>query len=150
MVASGVGTGRTTLVDLAGAEPVAAGDDIAVGIDVVDISRFQRLLSLRGDALTTRVFTAAELRDCAEKPGRLAARFAAKEATSKALGAGIGTVRWRDVEVLADSSGQPRLRLHGAARALARSRGVTTWTVSLTHDGSTAAAIVAAREGAGR
>ena len=74
----------------------------------------------------------------------LAARFAAKEAAMKALGVGLGAFRFHDVEVVRLDSGQPELRLSGAAETLAAERGVRGWRVSLTHTSSLAEAVVVA------
>lgn len=124
------------------------------GIDTVDIPRFERLLHLRGAALTSRVFTPHELAACRGNPARLAARFAAKEAAAKVLGTGIGSVGWRDIEVRSADDGAPRLVLRGAAARRARSMRLTRWDVSLTHDGGSAVAVVVAsgpaRTGRGR
>lgn len=115
---------------------------VAVGVDVVDVGRFCRLLAARGADLTTRVFTAAERRESDGQPQRLAARLAVKEATAKALGTGIGPIGWRDVEVVTDSSGAPSLRLHGAAAAVAGTRGYERSRVSLSHEATHAVAFV--------
>lgn len=120
---------------------------MSAGVDTVDVPRFERLLHLRGAALTSRVFTAHELATCGGDPARLAARFAAKEAATKALGTGIGSVGWRDIEVRTAGDGAPTLALHGAAVALARRRGLTRWSVSLSHDGPGAVAVVVATGG---
>ncbi|HLG91609.1 MAG TPA: 4'-phosphopantetheinyl transferase superfamily protein, partial [Acidimicrobiales bacterium] len=73
-----------------------------------------------------------------------AARFAAKEAAMKALGLGLGGLRFCEVEVARDPSGAPRLRLHGQSAERARRRGVRGWRVSLTHTESLAQAVVLA------
>lgn len=122
---------------------------VTVGVDLVGVRRFAGLLARRGDLLTDRVFSARELADAAGSPRRLAARFAAKEATAKALGVGIGPVAWRDVEVRTAVDGGPRLRLRGAAARLAAARHLTDWTVSLSHDGTSAVAVVVARRSGG-
>lgn len=75
---------------------------------------------------------------------RLAARFAAKEAALKSLGAGLWAAALRDIEVARDPSGQPELRVSGRAAALAAGQGVTGWSVSLTHTAQTAGAVVLA------
>lgn len=117
-----------------------------VGIDAVEVARFRTVL-LRRPRLRERLFTRAEL---AALSGRsdpipsLAVRFAAKEATMKALRTGIGGVDFADVEVLADADGSPRLRLSGRAAARAESLGMRDWHVSLTHTDATATAIVVA------
>ncbi len=121
---------------------------LGVGIDVVDVARIRRLLedpAGRGTAarFVRRCFTEAERRFCdarADRATPYAARFAAKEAASKALGAPPG-IRWTDVEVEREDAA-PRLRLSGAASAAARSRGVSRVHLSLTHDAGIAAAVV--------
>ncbi|MCV2394240.1 holo-ACP synthase [Actinotalea sp. M2MS4P-6] len=115
----------------------------AVGVDVVAVDRVAGLVDRRGEALTARVFTAAELRGCHGDTRRLAARLAAKEAVAKALGTGIGPIGWRDVEVPV-VSGPPTVRLHGAARAAARHQGLERWGLSLAHDSTHAVAVVVA------
>lgn len=120
---------------------------VSAGIDTVLVERFERLLHLRGAALTGQVFTPQEVATCAGNPARLAARLAAKEAAAKALGTGIGQIAWRDLEVRTDGDGAPTLVLHGPAAALARRRGLTDWSVSLTHDGGHAVAVVVAAGG---
>jgi holo-[acyl-carrier protein] synthase len=118
-----------------------------LGTDLVEVERF-RLALRRRASLSERLFTegeqayACEHRDPAS---RLAVRFGAKEAVMKALGVGLGAFAFRDVEVVRDpDTGEPSLVLHGAAAALARSRGVRSWQVSLTHTGTTAMAVVLA------
>lgn len=117
-----------------------------VGIDAVDVGRLRRVLDRR-PRLAERVFTDAEraYASAASDPGpRLAARFAAKEAVAKALGTGIGTVSWRQVEVVRDERGAPALQLSGAAADLAARRGVARWHLSLTHTDAVAVASVVA------
>ena len=108
-----------------------------VGIDVVDIARFGRQLE-RAPGLRERVFTEAER----ELPVHsLAARFAAKEALAKALGA-PGDLEWHDAEVVSLPSGQPTLELRGTVLARANDLGVTDARLSLSHDGGVAIAFV--------
>ncbi|MGD0982255.1 MAG: holo-ACP synthase [Acidimicrobiales bacterium] len=117
-----------------------------MGIDLVDIERFRRLLARRPQALE-RMFTPAErslLSDRVDPVPGLAARFAAKEATMKALGTGLGGVRLTDVEVVDGGSGAPRLEVSGLAASRAAALGVRSWHVSLTHTDSVAAAVVVA------
>lgn len=118
--------------------------DVGVGVDVVDVARLARVVALRGPALCRRVFTPDELRDCRGSVRRLAARFAAKEATAKALGTGIGAIGWRDVEIRSGARGAPELTLAGAAQSAATERGFDRWAVSLTHDATHAVAVVVA------
>jgi holo-[acyl-carrier protein] synthase len=113
---------------------------VGVGVDVVEIARLDRAL-IRTPRLARRLFTAGEL--TATRPGSLAARFAAKEAVAKALGA-PGGLRWVDAEVVSEPSGRPRLVLHGGVAKEAAAQGVTTWHLSLSHDGGIATAVVVA------
>lgn len=116
---------------------------VGVGIDVVEIARFATSLD-RTQGLATRLFTERER----GLPMRsLAARFAAKEALAKALGAPRGLL-WTDAEIVAGPAGRPELRVSGTVAAAARSAGVTRWHVSLSHDGGMAAAVVIAEGGA--
>jgi holo-[acyl-carrier protein] synthase len=118
---------------------------VGVGIDVVPIERFAEALA-RTPSLADRLFTAAERMTNAGEPRTsesLAARFAAKEALAKALGAGGGML-WTDAEVRVDDAGRPSLAVRGTVQARADSLGVTTWHVSLSHDGGIAAATVVA------
>jgi holo-[acyl-carrier protein] synthase len=110
---------------------------VGVGIDVVDIARFGQSLS-RTPGLAERLFTPAEL----SRPlASLAARFAAKEAMAKALGA-PGDLHWHDAEVVRESSGRPLLELRGTVLARAGSLGVTATHLSLSHDAGIASAVV--------
>jgi holo-[acyl-carrier protein] synthase len=110
---------------------------VGVGIDVVDIARFEETL-VRTPAMRARLFTAAEQR---RPPASLAARFAAKEALAKALGAPTG-MAWLDAEVVNAPSGDPRLDLRGSVLARAEELGVAHVHVSLSHDAGIASAVV--------
>ncbi len=115
---------------------------LRVGIDLITITRVERARDRHGERFYTRFFTPEERTICADHPFRLAGRIAAKEAAAKALGCGIGDVRWVDIEIAQDVRGRPLLRLHGAALEMARRLGLTEWEVSLTHEGDHAAAVV--------
>jgi holo-[acyl-carrier protein] synthase len=117
---------------------------LAVGVDLVRISRVAVLTEKYGDRFTGRVFTAAELAECSHRPESLAARWAAKEAVVKALGTGFGPVSFREIELLRECTGRPELRLNGKAHALAEARGLNSWSVSVAHDGGYAIAFVVA------
>ena len=119
---------------------------IGVGIDAVDVERFRQVLQ-RTPSLRTRVFTPAELAyaDAATDPiERLAVRWAAKEATMKALGVGLGGFAMREAEVVVAPSGAPSLVLVGAALERANQVGATGFLLSMTHTAITAQAIVLA------
>jgi holo-[acyl-carrier protein] synthase len=117
---------------------------VGIGVDIVDLARFERALS-RTPALRDRLFTTLE-----QSPkGRmlplrsLAGRFAAKEAFMKALGESTG-VQWHHMEVLADVHGNPSLTVNGAAKELADARGIATIHLSMSHDAGIAIAYVVA------
>ena len=113
---------------------------IGVGVDVVDVARFARVLA-RTPRLAQRLFTEAEA--TLGRVESLAARFAAKEAVAKALGA-PGGLRWVDAEVVSAASGRPCLALHGGVAEEATAQGITRWHLSLSHDGGIATAVVVA------
>ncbi len=117
---------------------------LATGIDLIEIERVQRTVNQYGKRFLDRVFTEAELADARDSLASLAARFAAKEAASKALGTGIGPVCWKEIEILRDPAGRPVLYLHGAAAQRAAELGFTCWSVSLSHARAYATAIVVA------
>lgn len=110
-----------------------------VGIDVVDIARFGRQLE-RSPGLAARLFTEAEQ---GLPVHSLAARFAAKEAIAKALGAPVG-LRWTDVTVVREAGGAPRLEVSGTVAARAAELGIARFHVSLSHDAGIASAVVIA------
>ena len=126
--------------------------NLSSGIDLIEIDRIQKALERHGERFLKRVFTDAELTPLRTKniktaqprviAAELAARFAAKEACSKALGTGIGPVSWKDMEIVNERSGKPTLRLSGRAAQIANFLGYTTWSVSLTHSQEMAAAVV--------
>jgi holo-[acyl-carrier protein] synthase len=118
---------------------------VGVGIDVVPVARFAESLA-RTPSLADRLFTAGEQlteSGTARTAESLAARFAAKEALAKSLGAG-GGMAWTDAEVLVDDVGRPSLSVSGTVLARAESLGVTRFHVSLSHDGGIASATVIA------
>jgi holo-[acyl-carrier protein] synthase len=120
---------------------------ITSGIDVIEIERIEAAANRWGDRFLRRIYTDAERDYCRGKPRRLAGRFAAKEAASKALGVGVRFIRWRDIEILPDERGKPRLTLHGRAAEVAARLGLTGFEVSITHSRTDAIAVVIAWEG---
>lgn len=121
---------------------------ISVGVDVIEIARIQRALSDFGERFLRKVYTERERERYASRVSELAARFAAKEATSKALGTGIRGIRWREMEVLSNRRGKPVLVLHGGAAARAEMLGLVAFDVSLTHSRTDAMAFIVAFRGA--
>jgi holo-[acyl-carrier protein] synthase len=86
---------------------------LATGVDLIEIKRLQNAIDRHGRRFLERVFTSQELSEAGDNTASLAARFAAKEAVAKALGTGIGTVGWQEIEVVRGSARQPILCLHG-------------------------------------
>ncbi|HSP38054.1 MAG TPA: holo-ACP synthase [Frankiaceae bacterium] len=111
---------------------------IGIGVDVVDVERFERAV-LRTPRLLDRLLTAAE--QSVSRPERLAARFAAKEALAKALGVPPG-LGWHDAEVVPDDRQRPRFVLRGTVAEAATALGASSWHLSLSHDGGIATAFV--------
>ncbi|CAN5667535.1 hypothetical protein BH23CHL5_BH23CHL5_03590 [soil metagenome] len=115
---------------------------IAVGIDVIEIERIERVLGEFGQRFLDRVYTTQEQVRYAARPNELAGRFAVKEATSKVLGTGIRGIRWREMEILTNRRGKPVLVLHGEAAERAVLLGLVDFSVSITHSRTDAVAIV--------
>ena len=115
---------------------------LAIGVDVVEIARVAATVARYGERFLARVYTAGERAYAAGRAPALAVRFAAKEATAKALGTGIGPVGWRNIEIRNDADGKPTVLLHGAAAQVARRAGFVEWQVSVTHSRETATAFV--------
>ena len=119
---------------------------LRVGTDLVRVSRIAASLESFGEAFLRRSFTEAEIAYATASPvstaERLAARFAAKEATVKALGLPEQPRDWREIEVCRLSSGACKIELHGQVRAVAARLGAETFALSLSHDGDYAIATV--------
>ena len=125
--------------------PSRNGALAGVGIDLVDVARFQR----PAKSLVERLFTAAERRYCdrqAHPAPHYAARFAAKEAVLKALGTGwSGGIAWTDVEIVREAHGAATVKLAGVAAKRAKKLMIRSWHVSMTHSATTAAAVAIAQ-----
>jgi len=119
---------------------------LGVGVDIVETRRIAESIERFGDRFLQRVFLESEIayaRSMKFPHLHLAARFAAKEAISKAFGTGIGRdLGWRDLEIVREPSGAPRVRLHGRAEAYAKQRGVSEMHISLSHTAEYGAASV--------
>ncbi|HXK58332.1 MAG TPA: holo-ACP synthase [Acidobacteriota bacterium] len=118
---------------------------IGVGVDIVEIRRISQALT-GSRSMPKRVFTEEEINYCGRRKTQFqhyAGRFAAKEATLKALGTGWqGGIRWTDVEVRATNNGKPELRLYGKARELFEASGAKRALLSITHSKEYAVAVV--------
>ncbi|MDQ2717414.1 MAG: holo-ACP synthase [Chloroflexota bacterium] len=119
------------------------GVNVAVGIDIIEVDRVRQVFERHGERFLRRVFTEIEILQCRgrkamlvtppppPKVTRLAGRFAAKEAISKALGTGLHGVAWREMEIVQVRSGRPTVRLHGRAKQRADLLGISAFDVSI-------------------
>lgn len=122
--------------------------DVHCGIDIVEVSRFEKIVGDSNKSFIEKCFTEEEIRYCyspvnvKKQAERFAARFAAKEAVGKALGTGVmcDGVGMRDIEVIMNEKGAPSARLTGGALAQAEKSGISSISLSLSHDGGMAAA----------
>lgn len=117
---------------------------IRTGIDIVEIDRLATVSPGIRRRFIQRVYTPAEQAILGDDNEALAGRFAAKEAVSKALGSGIGYVRWQDIEVLDGPYGEPILNLYGNAVRIATRLALETWSVSISHSRNHAVAVAVA------
>lgn len=120
---------------------------LRTGVDIIEIERVRRAVERYGERFLRRIYTPAERAYCGDRYRSLAARFAAKEAVSKALGTGNwqAGVCWTDIEVVRDdASGAPGLRLHNQAASHAAQLNLSEWSLSLSHDRERAVAFVVA------
>ena len=119
---------------------------VGLGMDISEVNRIQESIERFKDAFFKRVYTPAEIAYCRRHRNpyeRFAARFAAKEATMKALGTGWSRgVRWVDLEVVRLPSGKPTMELRGAAEEVAKGLGVKRISLTITHSGNIALAQV--------
>jgi holo-[acyl-carrier protein] synthase len=117
---------------------------VGIGVDLAQIPRVRRMVERWDERFLRRVFTDGEIAYCRRRRDpvqHFAARFAAKEATLKALGTGLSLgVRWREMEVGRERGQAPTMTLHGRCREIALARGGRRVLVSLTHDGDYAMA----------
>lgn len=116
----------------------------SVGVDIIEISRVREALDRWGERFLDRVYSPREASFCRARVPELAARFAAKEAVSKALGTGMRGVAWREIEVLPDRKGKPHVFLHGRAAQRAADLGLSFFAISMSHSRNYAVAFVTA------
>jgi len=116
--------------------------EMAVGIDVIVISRVRKVLERHPERFLQRVYTPEEAAFCRGRVHELAARFAAKEAVMKALGTGARGLAWREIEILPNRRGKPLVYLHGDAKKRGETIGLRGIDISLTHEGDLAIAAV--------
>lgn len=116
----------------------------SVGIDAVEVARVAAVYEKFGERFLRRVYTAREADRYRGRINELAARFAAKEAVSKALGTGLHGISWRDIEVMPDPRGKPLVFLYDRASRRAEELGLREFAISLTHTQELAMAFVVA------
>ncbi len=112
------------------------------GIDLVEINRIKKLVFYWKEKFLHRIYTEAELKACNNRIPALAARFAAKEAVMKALGSGRKGISWKEIEVLSDAQGKPKVQLHGKAFYQAKEQGINNLCLTLSHTQEYAVAFV--------
>lgn len=119
---------------------------LGTGIDITEVPRVAESISRFGERFLHRIYTEGEMRYCDSKANRVeryAARFAAKEASMKALGTGWSRgIRWRDIEVYREPGRRPTIRFHGKAAEFAARMGVKNIALSLSHTSEQAIASV--------
>ena len=115
---------------------------LIAGVDIIEILRVKRVYDRYGDRFLRRIYTDREIAYCRGRAPQLASRFAAKEATMKALGTGVRGIRWRDIEVVRGRGQAPRIELHGTARRRADRLGLIQIALSLSHSREFAVASV--------
>ena len=115
---------------------------LCTGVDLLEVDRMEGLNPRIRQRFIQRVYTERESEQVGDEDQGLIARFAAKEAVSKALGTGIDPVSWQEIEILERPSGAPYVILHGKAKAIADAMGLTHWSISLSHSRSHAVAFV--------
>jgi holo-[acyl-carrier protein] synthase len=118
---------------------------LSTGVDIIEIIRIARVLERYGERFLHRIYTPGELEYCRGRPSKLASRFAAKEATMKALGTGVRGVGWKDIEVTRAPSGAPSILLHGRAKSRAERLGVLEISISMSDSQENAVAFVVTR-----
>ena len=106
---------------------------LTTGVDIIEIPRIKQTLDRYGQRFLNRIFTPDEIAYCHGRAPNLAGRFAAKEATMKALGTGVRGVSWKDIEVVRADSGAPSVKLHGRAEKRAERLHVSEISLSISH-----------------
>lgn len=118
--------------------------NIYSGVDLIEISRIAESIENFNNRFLNKIYTTEEQEICKKNIPSLAARFAAKEAVSKALKTGIGLIQWTDIEILKDQTGAPTLYLHNNAKIKADELNIKNWSISLSHSKKHAIAMVTA------
>jgi holo-[acyl-carrier protein] synthase len=118
---------------------------IGTGLDIIDVERIRQIHERWGERFLKKFLRAKEIEYCLsvrDPVASIAARFAGKEAISKAFGTGIGgRINWHDIEIVHDAKGRPEVKLHGGAKSLLQEMGGMEVQVSLSHSEGQAAAM---------
>ena len=116
------------------------------GIDIIEINRIKSVLEKYPDKFLKRIYTKNELDYCKNKPNRLAARFAVKEAVMKTLGTGIKGVGWKDIETIRKPGQRPLIKLHNRALAKSKKLWIKNISISISHSKDYAIAFAVAEK----
>lgn len=138
---------RSVLRIVASGAEIDPAPMLAIGIDLIEVSRIETAMAQYGERFLKRVYTDHELTYCKGLVPQLAARFAAKEAVSKALGVGVqhvDGVGWREIEIVSGARGKPAVQLFGRAAQRAAEIGLHAFEISLSHTREHAIAMVVA------
>lgn len=120
---------------------------ISTGVDIEEIRRIQQISpAIRGRFLQ-RILTPTELSTDPLPDETITGLFCAKEAVAKALGCGIGIISWQEIEICSGDLGKPELSLSGNASRLAKEKGITSWSISISHSREYAVAFVVGYSG---
>ncbi len=110
---------------------------IGLGTDIIECLRIARMIEKHGELFLNRVYTQAEIAYCSSRKGAnqsYAGRWAVKEAVLKAMGTGWSRgIRWKDIEVVTDLTGKPKVAIHGVAKEICEELGITDVLISLSH-----------------
>lgn len=117
-----------------------------IGVDIIEIERVAHSIERFGQRFLRRIYTERELAYCQGRVTSLAARWAAKEAVGKALGTGIGDMKWLDIEVVNNERQCPSIQLHGLAAELAAQQGLSGFAISISHAKDYAVAFVVGQD----
>ena len=112
---------------------MAPDSKLCLGIDIIEVARINRAICRWKENFLQRIYTKAEIVTYRNRISALAARFAAKEAIMKTLGTGSRGLKWKEIEILSDDNGSPRITLYGRAHARAKEQGINNLRVSLSH-----------------
>ena len=110
---------------------------LGLGTDIIECLRIAKMIEKHGELFLNRVYTRGEIAYCSSRKGATqsyAGRWAVKEAVLKAMGTGWSRgIRWKDIEVVTDLTGKPRVEIHGVAKEICEELGISDVLISLSH-----------------